>query len=132
MTHHGCVALARAALDVASAPRGGRRHAKQSHRSAFNSASVRHIPVEFQLPQDMRHFIATIGFDDKAAVAGNVVLTILGDGKRLYSKEIVGSDSVCEFDLDIEDMRRLTIIVDHGGNSDYGDQLNLCNARLTK
>jgi hypothetical protein len=35
-------------------------------------------------------------------------------------------------DLDISGVRRLEIVVDYGKGGDMGDQLNLCEARLTK
>jgi hypothetical protein len=35
-------------------------------------------------------------------------------------------------DVEISDFRRLKILVDFGEQSDIGDSLHLCNARVTK
>lgn len=88
--------------------------------------------VTYRLNDSYRQFHAVAGLDDNAGGAGVVQLSILGDGTSLFEQTIRGEDDPVTLDLDITDVRRLKIIVDYGDGGDLGDQLDLCEARLTK
>ena len=86
----------------------------------------------YRLTDKFRAFHALVGIDDRVRDRGNVDLRILGDNKELFSKRITGRDDPLPIALDIQGVRRLTIVVDFGEESDIADHLNLCNARITK
>jgi hypothetical protein len=89
--------------------------------------------MRYRLTREFRRFAAVAGLDSRFRAAGNVTLTIQGDGKTLLTQKIADSDAAVPIDLDIQDVRRLIVTVDFGDdNSDIGDYLNLCNARLLK
>ena len=88
--------------------------------------------MTFRLPRDARRFLAVAGIDDRVQDSGHVRLLISGDGKPLFDRQIAGRDEVVEIGLDVANVRRLTLLVDFGDGLDFGDHLNLCNARITK
>jgi len=89
--------------------------------------------MQFRLTREYRGFAATAGLDRRFRSAGNVTLTIQGDGQELFTKKIVAEDDPLSINLGLQSVRRLTVLVDFGDDrSDIGDYLNLCNARLLK
>lgn len=88
--------------------------------------------LSYRLTREFERFAAIAGIDDRYQSAGNVTLTISGDGKQLLSENLAGSKQV-NINLDLRGVRRLEILVDYGEDKvGYGDYLNLCNARLMK
>ena len=59
-------------------------------------------------------------------------MVITGDGKELARHEIDGGGEPVRLDVDIEKVRRLTILCDWGKYGDRNDDLDLCEARITK
>ncbi|MCA9246611.1 MAG: NPCBM/NEW2 domain-containing protein [Planctomycetales bacterium] len=88
--------------------------------------------LDYRLPAGYSRLQATAGIDDRIHGAGNVQLKILGDGKELLSVAVAGDRPAEGIDLAIDGVKRLTIIVDYGSDSDLGDYLNLGDARITK
>jgi hypothetical protein len=89
--------------------------------------------IAFRLTKAYRRFLATVGVDDNFRGTGNVRLVISSERGTLFERAISGRDEPLELDVDIRGARRLQILVDFGDDqSDSGDHLNLCNARLTK
>lgn len=89
--------------------------------------------MQFRLTRAFRGFAAIAGLDSRFRSAGNVTLSIQGDGKELFSRKIVAEDDPVAIELDLKGVRRLTLLVDFGDDmSDIGDYLNLCDARLLK
>jgi hypothetical protein len=86
----------------------------------------------YRIPTGFRRLTAIAGIDPKAAAGGNVRLAIQGDDREIVTKEIAGSDPPSPIDIDIANVRRLTIIVDYGRNLDQGDWLILGDARIVK
>ncbi len=86
----------------------------------------------YRLPAGMKKFQATAGIDDSVRDAGNVVLQISADGKRLFDQSIAGKDAPVDINLDIAGAKRLIILVDFGNDGDAGDYLNLADARMLK
>jgi hypothetical protein len=72
------------------------------------------------------------GIDPHAAASGNVKLSIQGDGRDLFVKDVAGTEPPATVDVDIANVRRLTIFVDYGRNLDQGDWLILGDARIVK
>lgn len=95
-----------------------------------------HSPVSlvYRVPEDFRRFQAVAGVDDSVLIPGQFVLRVLGDGKELARHEFGGNlaRGPITIDLNISGVRRITIELDPASDQDIGDQLNLCEARLTK
>jgi hypothetical protein len=89
--------------------------------------------ISFRLTGEYRRFLATVGVDDRFRSVGNVRLVVSTENGTLVDRLVSGKDDPFDLDLDIQNARRLQILVDFGDDrSDSGDHLNLCNARLTK
>jgi hypothetical protein len=87
--------------------------------------------LEYRLPAGMRRFIAIAGIDPLAATQGHVALEIRGDGRLLWQGVVDGRRDPVEFEVDLNGVRRLQLLVDYGENLDYGDRLHLVEARVT-
>jgi len=101
---------------------------------SFNKGLAIHSRTElvYRLPAGFRRFIALAGIDPATSASGNVRLRILGDDRELLTSDIAGHLPPQVIDLDIDNVKRLTIVVDYGQNLDAGDWLNLCDARMVK
>jgi hypothetical protein len=88
--------------------------------------------IVYRLPGSFRRLKAIAGIDDSLRPRGNVRLLIRGDNKTLLDALIAGTDKPLPIDLDISGMRRLSILVDFGNRLSFGDNLDLCNARIIK
>jgi hypothetical protein len=87
----------------------------------------------YRVPEGFRKFHAVAGVDDSIIAPGEFVLRILGDNKELFRHEFDGeSRGPVTIDLDLAGVRRFSIVLDPADGQDIGDQLNLCQARLTK
>ena len=104
------------------------------HKQTFNKGlAIRsRTEIVYRLPRGFRRFLAVAGIEPVTSPRGDVFLSIEGDGRRLLETQVAGDQPPHEIELDIEDVKRLTIVVDYGQNLDTGDWLNLCNARLVK
>ncbi len=88
--------------------------------------------ISYKVPAQAKRFMAIAGIDDVVKETGSVQLQISGDGKLLFGRKISGREGPQELDLDVSNVRRLTILVDYGEGLDIGDYLNLCEARIVK
>lgn len=86
----------------------------------------------FRLAEPYRKLTALVGIDSRLQGGGNVVLVIRGDNRELFRQAVSGQQPPLELDLNIENVRRLEILVDFGETLDVADHLNLCNARVIK
>ncbi len=106
------------------------RLAGKSYKKGLSLTS--RTELVFKVPTKAKRFKALAGIDDGVRPQGSVQLDITADGKKLYSGKLSGKDSPVELDLDLTNMRRLTVLVDYGDDLDFGDHLNLCDARIVK
>jgi hypothetical protein len=88
--------------------------------------------IEYRIPEGMQRLFAIAGIDPATAGQGNVSLKITADESVLWQGEIDGRAAPVEIDVALPEARRLRIVVDYGGNLDYGDRLHLVDARMTK
>ena len=90
--------------------------------------------IVYRVPEGFRRLHAVAGVDDSVLVPGHFVLVILGDGKELARHEFNGPEQrgPVVLDVDLSDVKRFSIVIDPADGQDIGDQLNLCEARLTK
>ena len=86
----------------------------------------------YRLPERFSRFQAIAGIDDAVRPNGNVRLLIRGDDRVLLETVILGSDPPRAINLDVKNVRRLTILVDFAGSLSAGDRLLMCNARVIK
>lgn len=95
-----------------------------------------HSPASlvYRVPEGFRWLRAVAGVDDSVVVPGHFDLVVLGDGKELFRHKFQGADQrgPVPLDLEIAGVRRITIVLDPADGQDIGDQLDLCEARLTK
>jgi hypothetical protein len=88
--------------------------------------------LNYRLPTGMKRFSATAGIDPATTEQGHVVLEIRADDRVVWEGEIDGKHPPVEIDVELKSARRLQIRVDYGRNLDYGDRLNLVEARVSK
>jgi len=89
--------------------------------------------LAYRLSGKYTQFLAKAGIDESVGEAGHVELVIRGDGAELFRGPISGKDEQpTELNLDVTDVRRLTILVDFGEGGDIADHLDLCDARVKK
>lgn len=88
--------------------------------------------IVWRLPGRFRRFKATAGIDDRVRPEGNVKLVIRGDDAVLVEKTLSGTTGPEEIDVDMTGVRRLAVLVDFGEDGDFGDHLDLCEARVLK
>lgn len=88
--------------------------------------------LSFRLSGKFHRLAAVVGIDDDVGERGNVHLVIQGDGKTLFDTSVSGGEDPVPLDLDINGVRRLSILVDYGEDLDVADHLYLCEARLLK
>ena len=89
--------------------------------------------LNYRLTREFQKLAVLAGIDDRFRSEGHATLKVLGDGRELLSKELIGGEPPTEIDVDVRGVRRLTVLVDFGADrSDVGDYVNLCNARLLK
>jgi hypothetical protein len=92
--------------------------------------------ITWRLPGAFRKLLAVAGIDFRAdengGKSGDVQLVVLGDDKPLFDRRIKGDDGAVDLDVDIAGVKRLTVLVDYGGNIDIADFLDLGDARVTK
>jgi len=92
-----------------------------------------HAEVTYRLTKKYRNLLARVGVDDGFRYEADLELRIYGDNKEIFSRRITGRDKPFDLELDMRGIRRLKIVVGVGNDdSERGDNLNLCNARLTK
>jgi hypothetical protein len=90
--------------------------------------------IVYRVPEGVRWLRAEAGVDDSVVVPGHFDLVVLGDGKELFRHTFQGADErgPVPLDLDVSGVRRITIVLDPADGLDIGDQLDLCDARMTK
>lgn len=78
-------------------------------------------------------FVTMIGIDDETKGAGSVLFSVIGDGRILLGPvEISGGRKPKRVKLSVRDVNVLTVKVDFGKDQDFGDHLDLLDARLIK
>jgi hypothetical protein len=88
--------------------------------------------IVYRLPSRFGRFQAMAGIDDVVRPNGKVRLVIRGDDRVLLDTIVAGDEAPLSIDLELKDVRRLTILVDFAGGLGAGDRLLLCNARVLR
>ena len=82
--------------------------------------------------KEFDRFTAICGIDSTISGNGHCVVTIRGDGVKLWSSEIAASKDPAEIDIDVDGYESIEIVVDYGKHLDMGDHVVFGNARLLK
>jgi NPCBM/NEW2 domain len=108
--------------------------AESGHEQTFDKGlSLRsRTELSYRLPRGFSRFMAVAGIEPATTRSGDVQLSIQGDGRPLWEGHLAGDRPPQALDLNIDGVKKLTIVVDYGDNLDTGDWLNLCNARIVK
>lgn len=88
--------------------------------------------TSYRVPEKFNRFEAVVGIDDSVREAGQVQVTIWGDGKQLWEAGIAGGDPARPVAIDLKGVKKLEIKVDFGDDLDVADHLDLAEARFTK
>lgn len=88
--------------------------------------------IVYRLPDRFGHLLAVAGIDDRVRPRGNVRLVIRGDDAVLFETTIDGTQPPQPLEVDLDGVRRLTILVDYGEDMDIADHLDLCDLRVVK
>ena len=91
--------------------------------------------ISYRLTDDYKTFRTVAGLDRRniGKVGGVAELVVLADGDReLFRGELKVDTPPTPIEIKLDDVRRLTIIVDFGDENDIGDHVILGEARLTK
>jgi len=88
--------------------------------------------IAYDLPSGYHTFAATIGCDQEVS-ANTVVLVVEGDGKELYRSPLMRQTSEpIDIELPIAGVKRLTLIVEDGGDTYMADHANWADARILR
>lgn len=87
--------------------------------------------IEFEIPDGFTRLRATAGIDPRTAAVGTVLLQAYADDRLVYEHTVDGSGAV-QVLADLGNADRLRLVVGYGENLDFGDNLHLGAARLTK
>ena len=102
----------------------------------FENGLSLHSPATlvYRVPEGVRWLRTVAGVDDSVIVPGHFDLVVLGDGKELLRQAFGGEQNrkAVPIDLEIPGVKRITVVLDPADGQDIGDQLDLCEARLTK
>lgn len=108
-------------------------------RSATGWRSFRHgmsltsrTRLVYRLAGKYQRFQATAGIDPLAPSQADAELKLFADEREIYSRSLRSADPISLIDVDVQGVRRLSILVDYGANMDIGDRVVLGDARLTK
>lgn len=92
--------------------------------------------VVYRVPAGFESFRATAGIDPRTRATGNVVVTLVGDGRTLVEQPIRGQDGPVELECNVAGIKQLGIVVDFGDSKSWnrgtGDNLHLGGARFIK
>jgi len=89
--------------------------------------------LSYDLGGAYESLIATIGLDDVVRPRGAVVFRVLGDGKMLFDSGLVrGTDPPRDIQVPLEDVKKVTLVVDYGEGLDIAGQADWGGARLIK
>jgi hypothetical protein len=89
--------------------------------------------LEFDLGGNFKRFLGTAGIDDDTRSRGHAVVTVLVDGKSVWTGDVAGASSPVAIPaVDLARKKSLVIRVDYGRGADVLDHVNLVDAVLVK
>jgi hypothetical protein len=91
-----------------------------------------HTELVYNLDGKYLKFEGILGIDDMVGGDGQPLVRIEGDGKELFSGVITRKNKKQELSKDVKGVKQLRIIVSSQGLFDFGDHVDLVNAKLSK
>jgi hypothetical protein len=89
--------------------------------------------LQYDLNRSYSRFIADIGVDDSAGDLASVEFKVYADGKLVYESGVLRrSTGTKTVDLEVLNVRRLTLEVTAADNADIQDRANWANAKLVR
>lgn len=88
--------------------------------------------VIYDLPGPFDLFLATVGIDDSTEGRGDCLIYVMADDREVFKTRIRGGEDPIDLRLDIEGVRRLTLIVEQGEDFDLSDHVDWCDARVVR
>jgi len=88
--------------------------------------------LTFNIGGNYSQFKSLVGIDDEAPDGADVDIEIQCDGVTRYAKKGLKNRDVEKIDIDIKDVKQLTLIVNFGKNGFHHDFVNWANAILVK
>lgn len=89
--------------------------------------------LTYRLDGSYRTLAGTMGIDDVARPRGNVIFTVIGDGRELYnSGPVSGTDPGKSFAVPVDGVIDLTLSVEFGQELDVGDYADWGGVRLIR
>lgn len=91
-----------------------------------------HTELTYNLEGKFKKFDAILGMDDTVGGDGQPRVRVEGDGRELFSQSIGRKDEPRPLKLEIQGVRQLRIIVSSNRLFDFGDHVDLADAKLSK
>ena len=88
--------------------------------------------VVYNLDGKYQKFDAVLGMDAKVGGNGKPLVTIEADGAKLFSDTVTRKDKRRELSFPIKGVKQLRIVVSSSSLFDFGDHVDLANAKLSK
>jgi len=80
-----------------------------------------------------KRFRALVGLDSAAARASRgAVFRVLGDGRKLFEKQVKPGEAAFEVDVEVKGVKELTLVLDPGPGFEIGDYGDWVDARLLR
>jgi hypothetical protein len=91
-----------------------------------------HTELTYALDGKYQKFEAVLGMDATIGGDGQPLVKIEADGRSLFSGVVTRRDKHRELNFDVKGVRQLRIVVTSSGPIDFGDLVDLGNAKLSK
>jgi hypothetical protein len=138
ITQHASVESSLASVKTSLAPR--RDQNRQGRSLTLDGKSFAHgwslassTEMEFRLPEGFPHFTALVGIDPAAQRGqGLAELKLFGDGKEIWTGKLSFQSPAQKIEVDMTGVKLLKMVVTDGDRREFGDWVNLCEAKLTK
>lgn len=91
-----------------------------------------HTELTYNLDGKFKKFDAVLGMDDTVGGDGQPKVRIEGDGRELFAGSVGRKDDPRPLKLGVQGVRQLRIIVSSSKLFDFGDHVDLADAKLSK
>ena len=91
-----------------------------------------HTELVYALDSKYKKFQAVLGMDDGVGGDGQPLVKIEVDGKELLSQIVTRKDERRDLNFDVSGVKQLRIVVTSNRLLDFGDHIDLANAKLSK
>src|SRR5439155_7806164 len=91
-----------------------------------------HTELTYALDGKYQKFEAVLGMDTAVDSDGQPLVKIEADGRALFSGLVTRKDKGRELNFPVKGVRQLRIVVSSSGPVDFGDLVDLANAKLSK